>query len=318
MGLPRGMILPDGSLDGRLIATRDALYTGMNGSSVERLRLTVGGSCIFKPLTNDGQWGSELWVYKHVLPYFPPLYPRLLAASIDSQEGRHWLLFEDLGALDHTFREETAVELIRYMAWWHAFPTGGLRDGPLQGPKPPIEILAAELISDEEHVLQTGVELGVNTTYLQEVLNILKAEETPFGQEKVLSHGDLHAGNYALSDGRLIVLDWEHMHLNSPFWDLYHVLDMSHPTFPGSMTEKVRERLLDVYAAQRKRQGSKLDTELLHREYALYAAVFSIWMLRLIDGDIRRGSALWPLSALIRQRQETLTSLNQCLGRLLG
>jgi len=318
MGLPRGMILPDGSLDGRLIARREALYTGMNGSSVERLRLTVGGSCIFKPLTNDGQWGAELWVYKHVLPYFPPLYPRLLAASINSQEGRHWLLFEDLGSLDHSFREETAIELMQHIAWWHAFPTGGLLNGPLQGPKPPIEMLAADLISDEENVLRTGEELGVEAIHLQAVLNILKRGEMPFEHEKVLSHGDLHAGNYAMSDGRLIVLDWEHMHLNSPFWDLYHVLDMSHPTFPGTMTPPVREKLLEAYAAQRKQHGCKQDTELFQKDYALYAAVFSLWMLRLIEGDIRRGSALWPLPALIRQRQETVASLSQCLERFLG
>ncbi|UVI30065.1 phosphotransferase family protein [Paenibacillus spongiae] len=318
MGLPRGMILPDGTLDERLIARREPLYTGMNGSRVERLRLTVGGSFIFKPLTNDGQWGSELWVYEHILPYFPPLYPRLLASSIDSRQGRHWLLFEDLGSLDHTFREETAAQLIQHMAWWHGFPTGALRNGPLKGPKPPIGVLAAEISANEEEILRICEEIGAGLPRVQEMLEMLGREESPFEQAKVLSHGDLHAGNYAVAGGRLLVLDWEHMHLNSPFWDLYHALDMSHPTFPGMMNEPVRERLLDSYLAAAGECGMRHDAEPFKRAYALYAAVFSLWMLRLIDGDIRRGSGLWPMSALLRQRQETAASLLQCLERMTG
>ena len=70
-------------------------------------------------------------------------------------------------------------------------------------------------------------------------------QESFAADELVLSHGDLHLGNYAAVNGQVKVLDWEHAHLNSRYWDLYHVIDLSHPIFPKEMTTNIRERLLE-------------------------------------------------------------------------
>lgn len=363
-----GLVNQDGTLNERLIERRETLYTGMNGQRVERLYLASGGQVILKPLTNDSQLGREAWVYAHVLPSFPPIYPRLLAAcsgrgpaeeaavtsvsaassaaatSADNGTAAgSWCLFEDLGPLAHRFDVSAAEALIPMIARWHALPAEELRDAPLLGPKPMIDALLHTVLRREEELREdlTGIPSG--SELLHRVLEPLRGggRLPDDWSSRVLSHGDLHLGNYGSVNGTVKVLDWEHVHLNSPFWDLYHVLDLSHPVFPKTMTAETRELLLDRYIAAAQSQSAsqpalgRADTESeaergggiaaagdFKRSYARFAAVFSLWMLLLIEQDLaalRTAAALpakWSPEQLRRQRQETLDSFVQCAGRL--
>lgn len=373
--------LPNGALNEALIARREALYTGMNGQTVERLFLAAGGSAIYKPLTNDSQFGREIWVYEHVLPAFPPIYPRLLAFSAgnsdDAERQRSsWCLFEDLGPLTHAFRLDTAEALIPHIAEWHGLPVDGLETAPLLGPKPMIEQLVQDVIAREAelHALLTalpggsgkangleatagaGLSEGTGSTsgsvlrdatrmnggcgssgatgLLHMVLGPLRDcdaiadsaspehSETIGWRRRVLSHGDLHLGNYALAGGEIKVLDWEHVHLNAPYWDLYHLLDLSHPVFPRTMDAPTRQRLLDDYLRAAARKGNIWEPAAFKRGYARFAAVFSLWMLLLIEQDLAAIAkndglpAKWSPEQLGRQRQETLASFGQCAEML--
>lgn len=316
---PADLVLADGSLNGKWIARSEVLYRGMNGQAVERFYLPAQSqSYIFKPLTNDGQWGQEKWVYDNILPAFPPLYPRMLAESANVETGRHWIIFEDIGNLSHEFSEAAALQLVEKVAWWHALPVQRWTNAPLKGPKPLVEEMAAELLGNAAAMKELLAKLPlyetVNMRKLASLLDSLKKEELS-SMPRVLSHGDLHQGNYAQADGRIVVLDWEHVHLNSPYWDLYHMIDMSHPTFPKTVTSSVRTGILRAYREHSGGIGQRSEAEFL-RDYARFACIFSLWMLRLIAGDLLRQDEKWPLEQLQRQLEETVASLNECAEML--
>ncbi|MBW7456872.1 phosphotransferase family protein [Paenibacillus sepulcri] len=310
--LPEGVMLPDGTLNSELISRREIIYRGMNGQAVERIYILPGQSYIYKPLTNDDQWGKEKWVYDHILPSLPHIYPRMLLSSFNLQTGRHTIIFEDLGHLEHGFREPVAVELARQVAGLHSLSTDHLFHAPLRGPKPPIEAIVGELLRDQAETIEALSDVSIPRMRLETLYEAM--EQTVFPDLRVVSHGDLHSGNYALAAGRLVVLDWEHTHLNSPLWDLYHMIDMSHPLFPKRMTADSRNAILQAYleAAEGRGYLSGINAAAFIREYMLFASIFSIWMLRLIQGDLARDDDRWPRAQLEQQLEETTASLEQC------
>ncbi|MFB5674455.1 phosphotransferase family protein [Paenibacillus terreus] len=310
----RHYVLPDGTLDGQRIWKREILYTGMNGRHVERFYVSPDESYIFKPLTNDGQEGKERWVYEHLLPSFPPIYPELLDKSDTLDPDTSWMIFEDLGAMCHVYDDELALSVIPHMVWWHGQPTEALRQVPLQGPKPPIQHIAADIRARQAEAEAALLSLEVQHLTVRSLFDLL--ERQPFTEADVLCHGDLHLGNYTRVNGRLIVLDWEHVHLNSRLWDLFHLIDMSHPLFPKCMSPQSRSRLLDAYVDQALQSGAVLHPQDFKREYYLFAAVFSVWMLLLIRSDLERDDGTWPEEALRTQLRETLDSLTQCADEL--
>ena len=253
-----------------------------------------------------------------------------IAAAItghEEGEGGGWCLFEDLGPLSHDFRLSTAEALIPRIAEWHALPVDRLLNAPLLGPKPTIDVLLRDVLSREADLRDALSAVPAGEESLERILAPLKAGGAFDPREsgwsaRVLSHGDLHLGNYALANGQLKVLDWEHVHLNSPYWDLYHLLDLSHPVFPKAMEAADRERLLERYASESaRRDGTALPAD-YKRAYARFAAVFSLWMLLLIEKDLAALAASadlpvpWSPEQLRRQRTETLDSFTQCAAML--
>ncbi|MCZ8522076.1 MULTISPECIES: phosphotransferase family protein [Paenibacillus] len=298
-----------GTLDDSRIVKREILYTGMNGRHVERFYLSPTESYVFKPVTHSGQRGREAWVYDQVLGSLPPIYPRMLARSGESApENGSWVIYEDLGRLQHTFREEIVLQVVEEMARWHASPVERWNEAPMRGPKPPIEEIAGGLLRSSDTLAELLPSPGA-AGMLQELLRRL--ESHTWSGRRVLSHGDLHLGNYAPLNGRVVVLDWEHAHLNVPCWDLYHLVDLSHPVFPKTVTEALRERLLDTYL-DCSGERSELGRSAFKQEYYLFSAAFSLWMLGLIAGDLRRQSGPWDVSELESQREETLENFIQC------
>ncbi|WP_208738383.1 aminoglycoside phosphotransferase family protein [Paenibacillus ottowii] len=308
----------DGTLMDTLVRDREILYTGTNGRHVERFYVSSSESYIFKPLTNDDQKGCEKWVYEHVLPALPPIYPQLLACSdTDVNGGEEWMVFEDLGPLHHLHTDETLVQAAGLVARWHALPPEHFAGIPLRGPKPLIQEMVSELHNRKTDLLELSSSLGFSKQQMQRIYAQL--EHFSFSHQLVLSHGDLHPGNYALSGERLMVMDWEHAHLNTPLWDVYHLIDMSHPCFPRHMTSELRIRLLDTYLEQLELLGIRVDRTTFVHEYGRFAVIFSLWMLLLITSDLQRmgtevhrNSGKWSKEQLESQLAETLACLNQC------
>lgn len=310
------IVTPEGRINDEKIWRREPLYKGMNGSSVERIYVTPSDTLIFKPLTNNDQLGKEAWVYEHILPALPPIYPQLLAFSSSSDPSSHWLMFEDLGTLKHPFDEDTAIGLIAYIANWHSLPVSHLLQAPLRGPKPEAKAILAELLHRGTHPFELAAQWPSMPIPLLESLFTVLQQESFASDDLVLSHGDLHLGNYAKVKGQIKVLDWEHAHLNSRYWDLYHVIDLSHPTFPKEMTTTVRERLLDQYLLLIAQQGNGTHAPDFKRGYYVFSCLFSLWMMKLISSDIQANKGTWPIDRLKQQLEETTANLLQCARSL--
>lgn len=319
MGNLSECVRPDGTLDDSKIWRREPLYQGMNGRFVERFYVAPEESYIFKPLTNEETMGREAWVYSNVLSFFPPVYPKLLATSCDEQSLQGaWSIFEDLGELTHFYRLDTALQVARLIAWWHSAPVPEWPELAISGPKPTVEMMAAQLLHRQDEAKAVLQRLGLSDHIFTEVQQVAAGKYfSGADRVKVLSHGDLHIGNYAVAgNGRLYIIDWEHAHLNTPYWDLFHLIDMSHPLYPKQMTFSDRERIIDEYINQSQAHGVQWNRDVFFREYGCFGAVFSLWMMLLIERDLIQENSVWPRERLLEQWNETAAGLAGCLAQL--
>ncbi|AZU64695.1 phosphotransferase [Neobacillus mesonae] len=296
--LPEGIVLGDGRLNDEMVCSREILYRGNNGRCVERFYLPSGESYIFKPLTNNAQFGKEVWAHEQVLPLVGAGFPKIISYRVSGEVDLCWLIFEDLGPLSHEFNKESLLAVVRSAVVWHSLPVASFADVPLSGMKLGVEEMRAEVLAGREKFSGVGL-LGPVWSRLESFI---------FSKKQVISHGDLHQGNYALVDGRLFVLDWEHAHLNLPYWDLYHVIDMAHPVFLKKMTRRLREEALDCYLDG---VGAAVERAAFKKEYYLFAVVFSLWMLLLIEQDLQADEGKWSNEQLERQHDETIAGLEQ-------
>jgi thiamine kinase-like enzyme len=311
MALPDDIVLSDGTLNERLIFKKETLYQGMNGKFVERFYVSPSESYIFKPLTNNAQLGREAWINEHVLRLFPAIFPKIISYSKHDNPELSWMVLEDLGPLSHEFSEENILGVIKLMAWWHSLPLQSFPKVPVAGLKPKLEQLISDIRRDKEEFFALLPALALDERLIERVYEWI--DSFIFSKTLVLSHGDLHVGNYAFANGRIVILDWEHAHLNTPFWDLYHLLDLSHPIFPKKIEVGLRKRALRNYLEQ---VELELDAEMFFREYHLFSAVFSIWMILLIQKDLAVGDGKWSKEQLERQLSETVLSLRECAAVL--
>ncbi|MEO2256302.1 aminoglycoside phosphotransferase family protein [Paenibacillus amylolyticus] len=310
-------VTPEGMLNDHYITSREQLYKGMNGRYVERFTVPTGKSYIFKPLTNPAQHGRERWMYERVMSGLPPIYPQLVATSDPTiAPAQSWMIYEDLGQLVHDSQEVTMLNTAVHMAMWHALPVREWNELPRMGQKPSIGAMLDELQMHRQSTdgLLSRLDMRLSSSDWDKItMLILTAEEE---LPAVLCHGDLHPGNLAEVDGRLVVLDWEHAHLNTPLWDMYHLVDLSHPLFPRTVTPALRERVIDIYLDKLESLGVQIERDSFAGWYDAYAIVFSLWMLRLIDGDLRSEECVWPKEQLRSQWHETAATLEQCMKHM--
>ena len=310
-------VTPEGVLNEANIVAREPLYQGMNGRYVERFTVHTGESYIFKPLTHDAQYGREQWVAQHIFPELAFHVPQLIASSAaGTVPEQSWLIYEDLGHLGHDLSENTMLLVAVLMAYWHTLSTTAWTDLPRVGQKPPIRDMLRDLLDhqQETETLLSSLETTLTSANWDDItLQIFNAEKhLPL----VLCHGDLHPGNIAEVQGRLVIIDWEHAHLNTPLWDMYHLVDLSHPLFPRAVTPQLRERVITVYLDHLQECGVEIEPDSFAKWYHAYAFVFSLWMLRLIDRDLNNADCIWPEEQLRAQWQETAATLRQCMNRL--
>ncbi|WP_027084681.1 phosphotransferase [Cohnella panacarvi] len=292
----------------------ETIYTAMDGRTVSRIRSDDGRSYIRKPVSPNSR---ELWIYENVLGELPLVYPRILVNPLSEggmiEEHSRWIWFEDLGPLKHEYDLKTARALVRTVARWHNADMESESRVPKQGLKPSYREAAVELVSKREHYAAVASEYGMDPRKLAGIYSEL--ERSRPSDELVFSHGDLHVGNYAFANGRLCVMDWEHAHLSSRHWDLFHLIDLTHPLYPRKIELEWRDALLHDYFTETDKLGMRLDRRTFLAEYMLFAAVYSLWMLRLIRSDLEKPDCVWTHAQLRRQADETARILHQLLQR---
>ncbi|MCQ6282051.1 phosphotransferase [Bacillus sp. EB600] len=308
------IVLENGQLNEMVILKREPLYTGTNGKVIERFFITPNESFIFKPLTNDEQIGKEVWVQENILSVFPDFYPKIIAKSSVNRPENSWIVYSDLGPIKHEFTLEILKNVTKQMVWWHSLPIDGWKDAQLNGPKPKIETIKAELFRSKDKVIETVTNLNLPKKTMSKLFLLL--EKKIFSKTLVLSHGDLHLGNYGTSQNKLVIIDWEYAHLNTRFWDLYHLIDLSHPLHSKTVTSELRNKILTEYYDQASTYGIETNRENFKNEYYLFSATFSLWMIMLIEGDLKRKDDRWPEEILRNQLFETAASLFHCIEEL--
>lgn len=294
--------------------SEETIYTAMDGRIVSRIRGDDGRCYIRKPVPPASR---EQWIYENLLSELPPIYPRMLANPLSKggtiEENSSWLWFEDIGRLTHDYDLETAHTLVQAVARWQSASMENAKRIPLSGLKPSYRELASKLVSEREQYTAIASRFNLLPRTLDELYSDI--ERMRLSDELVFSHGDLHVGNYSSANGQLYVMDWEHAHFNSRYWDLFHLIDLTHPVFPRKNVLQWRDALLQAYLSETDKLGTRLERQAFLAEYKLFAAVFSLWMLRLVQQDLDKPDGVWTQEQLRNQAEETASIVRQLLQR---
>lgn len=304
------LVLPNGSLNKEKIDRKELLHQGIYGQRIERIYVE-NTSFILKALPSVQKFEQELWINHQILKDFPPIYPKLLFFSKGVEV--HWLIYEDLGRIEHKFDKELVLNIVRSIAWWHQYPVHKLKQKQLSSEKPSIFDMIKE-ISNNKRLIMNLLKDGAARTKAEKLIQIVNNKEDLFIYKNlVLSHGDLHLGNYGKSQKGVVVIDWEYVHLNLVYWDLYYLIDSTHPNYPKNLDPNMREEVLDSYL----HLTTNKNHERFKWEYYIFAAIFSFWMLTLIEKDIQNiKQIIWTKDQLLRQKEETISIIEQLLKKL--
>lgn len=308
-------ILRNGQLNNSIILKSETLDSITKGRTIERVYITNTESFIFKRFINDEQGGKEIWIEKNILTSFPDFYPKIIASSFSKNQNNGWIAYTDLGPITHEYTKDILQDVTNQLVWWHSLPVSVWMNAPLSGLKPKMEEIKKELLKSKDKIGQSLLICNIPKRNISVLFSLL--EKWEFSKELVLSHGDLHPGNFGTSQNKLVILDWEYAHLNSRHWDIYHLIDLSHPLYPKTVTSKLRNQILDEYYDRACSLGLKIQKERFKTEYFLFSATFSSWMMLLIQKDLKRNDNRWTKDALMNQLRETSICIVQCTEELL-
>jgi len=311
----------DGTLDEEQLAGREVLYIGRNGKAVERfVGIGMNVSVIFKPLTNLDTIGREIWVYEQLLPSLAVRYPHLLAYAEHRDPDRFWAIYEDLGTLRHSWDSGILLQAAQQIPSWHALPPEQI-PASFEGHSPQVNEVLRQVteVRPGWSLKNTLTGLSWPIERIRSVFSLLQSFPSGLEGETVVSHGDFHPMNLALlADGELAVMDWEYVHRNSVFWDLYNLLDITSPRYRKPViAPSLRSEVLAAYVQRRKQlglgfilfeddQGNSSDPAQFQNAYCRYALVYSLWILLLIEKDLANEQAKEETDALKEQRRETV------------
>jgi hypothetical protein len=314
--LIRRIVGEDGQLaEDYKFLSREVIYRGRNGKAVERIAVPYDKgtlSLIFKPLTFNESIGREIWAVENLLPALPAIrYPALLGVSDDRDPERYWMVYEDLGKLEHKFDAETYVEAARLAPHWHMLPLAAV-PMDFEGHTPKVEHIQGILLEARDELPQVLGELGLrqsHAAYIDDV--VLRIDPAELHGETVVCHGDFNPLNIARSGGELTILDWEYAHRNSVYWDLYNLLDITSPAYRRPVADRLaRTAVLDAYAHQRSQLGRPV-ADGFALGYHRYCLVYCVWLLLLIGRDLEHGR--FDRSSLLQQRDETAAILKEAV-----
>jgi thiamine kinase-like enzyme len=257
--------------------------------------------------------GKEQWVHHRLLANTAIPYPQLLAASEHLVPETYWTIFEDLGELNHHLNEQDYMAAARIIPLWHVIPVEKVPK-EYRGDKPGLT-QAIESIKQHWNKVSSSLQLlKMDLRQINLLFGIVDSAINLADQETVISHGDLCFGNIGVVNDKLFVLDWEFVHRNSAFWDLYCLLDMTHPLMRKTMNNKLRNQVLSAYLEEREVLGLKPVHISFKTDYVIFSTVYSIWMLLLIEQDLQ--SNIWDKSGLLASQIEIANMLNDHLDSL--
>ena len=296
---------------------REVIYVGRNGQKVERIGVKMGNqmtSFIYKPLTNNPSMGKELWVQENISFRIPKVHvPRIAYYSRAKEPENYWMVFEDLGELEHNFSADIMKKTSELMPYWHLLPTF-LVPNEFEGHTPRFKEIQGFILSKTAQMRELLIHNGFSNDHIDYVYReILLSDHLE--NETVISHGDLYPLNIAEVNEKLFIFDWEYIHKNSVFWDLYTLMDITSPQYRRPILNQAsRLDILARYISVRMSLQSPTKANFVC-DYHTYSALHSIWLLLLIEQDIAQER--FEKSALLQQQKETLEKFKAVLGYLM-
>ena len=308
------LVSMDGQLDTNRVSQKAAIYLARNGRHVERFSYQ-GASYIFKPCTALTV-SREQWAQQILVPSIQGVkVPLLLASGGIPHSTDHWIVYEDLGSLNHCDHPDEIIRAAGMIPSWHRIPTSRMSEGAV-GHSPNYTQVLATINRNRPYIESMLQVIGIHNQTVSDWWELL-LEWEPFIQEhQAISHGDYYRLNIAFQNQQSIVLDWEFTHVNSVYWDLYSLMDITSHRY--SLIQLEHHDRVAALQAYWNRELHAIPSELYRRfikGYSVYASVYSVWILTLIEADIRSGSVA-DIGALRRQQQETESVLQQCLQAL--
>lgn len=303
------IFLESGKVRDGIPHVREVIYVGRNGQKVERIQVNVNDnmtSFIYKPLTNYPNKGKEVWLQENLHVRIPEVHiPKILYYSQELEPEKAWMVFEDLGELEHNFSGDMMLKTTEFIPYWHLLPTSLLPE-EFDGHSPSVKEIQSFILSKDVQMRQIFKSLGFldeHITYFDE--EILRQDQ--LDMETVVSHGDLYPLNIGEVNHTIFIFDWEYVHTNSVFWDLYSLMDITSPQYRRLVIrEESRLAILARYISVRESLQSPTHGNFI-TDYHKYSALYSVWLLLLIDEDIAQER--FEISALLRQYNETIEIL---------
>jgi hypothetical protein len=299
-------ISDSGELLGGIPHDRETIYIGRNGNAVERVSVNKSNSTssyIFKPLTNYSSIGREVWVQQHIAPRIPEVRaPYIHRSSPTENPLQYWIIYEDMGLLTHSFGIDMIKEAAAAMPHWHLLSTDLVPD-EFVGHTPLVNNIQADLLSKTALIREFLNSNGFNQADFDYIHREILLQPNLAG-EIVICHGDFYPLNIAHVNNELVILDWEYIHKNSVFWDLYCLMDITSPMYRRPVLQQAsRVRILENYILARHRLHGSTKPNFIQNYYA-YCMLYSLWLLLLIEQDLTQDK--FEKKALLEQRAETL------------
>ena len=247
---------------------------------------TDRGDIYFKAAADLPLFVNEPAVLTGLSHFFPDVVPAPLAVD----RLRRWMLLPDFGPpLDEAPSLEAHIKMLHCHGKIQRQAVGMtgklLALGCIDRRLPVLasqvdglahDVRALEGLSDEE------IE---NLRRETPRLKAMCAELDAFGIPNTLMHGDLHLGNVAHRDGRLLFFDWTDAAVGHPFLDMVSIFD--------EKDETLRAQLRDEYLVQWQEYSSLENLQhawrLAERLSALYQAVTFQYILGNLDEVTRKG-----------------------------
>lgn len=307
------LVTMDGQLDASRISYKEAIYTARSGNHVERFSYQ-GVSYIFKPCSATAT-SREQWAQQNLIPSIQGVKVPLLLASGGTQDPTlDWIIYEDLGSLIHCNHTDDIIRAAAIIPSWQRLPTVRVPLGVMGHSPYYAQVLKA--ITIKKHNVNAMLEgIGVSPSAISSWWALLPNWKQFLQDHQVVSHGDYYRLNIAFQNQETIVLDWEFAHVNSMYWDLYSLMDItSHRYSRIHLDHTDREAALHQYWVNRESIISDEHYNDFIQGYSVFASIYSVWILTLIETDLQQSSV--PVDALRRQQQETELVFEQCLEGL--
>ncbi|WP_067922565.1 aminoglycoside phosphotransferase family protein [Alicyclobacillus shizuokensis] len=279
-------------------------------ATVVRLVPRHGLPLIVKASHNHAAIRREAALYETCVRHLPVCAPQVAGSGQSCQWA--WIAYRDDQLVPITTRRHGILLAVAAAARLHQadLPAGEARVALSSHTPDLAEVLRQTLAVDPAVFAATMAAGGWASAARRQVCQLHRRMES-WGEElmlrpRVLCHGDLHLGNLMWSRAyrQPAVIDWEFLHPDYDYFDLFQLLDATSPTTP-LWRPLGRRRVLLAYARARSDLRERTATWL--RGYLRFAAIHLLWIATRIHAD--RETARHPEEELNRQERETYAGL---------